>query len=92
MSSMGTLPSPRTATALSFFEPMTAPRPERPAAEPLCVIIAEMSESFSPAGPMAMTLVSLPCSSLKVSSVSKVLFPQRRAASRSSALPLLIKR
>ena len=72
----GTSRLPWTATALSFLEPMTAPSPERPAARPLLFITEAMRASFSPAGPMQATCRSLPCSCLRISSVSKVSLPQ----------------
>ncbi|MBA7610836.1 hypothetical protein ES703_18050 [subsurface metagenome] len=56
----GTTCCPPTAIALSFLEPITAPRPERPAALPLLLIMHEIRLSFSPEGPMQVTLASLP--------------------------------
>jgi len=43
---------PRTATAFRFFEPITAPTPERPAARCRSLTMAENSTLFSPARPM----------------------------------------
>ena len=41
-----------TATALSFFEPITAPTPERAAIRPFSFTIPASSDCCSPAGPM----------------------------------------
>ena len=93
-SAMGTRwVSPLATTALSFLEPMTAPRPVRPAARPLSLITAAMRVIFSPAGPMQATLVCRgPWRSRRASSVARVSLPQRSEASRSSALPLSMSR
>jgi len=40
----------RATTAFNRLEPITAPRPERPAALPWLLMIQETSASFSPAG------------------------------------------
>ena len=75
---------PRTATALRFLEPMTAPTPERAAARCLSLMIAAMRARFSPAGPMQATLTSSAVSRLMASSVWWVSRPQRSVASRNS--------
>ena len=43
---------PRTAIALSFFEPITAPIPVRPACRPKSCETQAMLTLFSPAGPI----------------------------------------
>ena len=50
-----TPPVPRTAMALRFFEPMTAPTPLRPAARCLSFMMQAKRTSFSPPGPMHAT-------------------------------------
>src|SRR4030042_2061525 len=91
-SATGTFMLPFTAIALSFLEPMTAPRPERPAALPLLFITAAMRLIFSPEGPIQATSSSLPCVSLSISCVSKESLPQSLPASFNSALPLSINK
>jgi hypothetical protein len=49
---MEALPVPRTATALSFLAPITAPTPERAAIRPRSLTIPLIKEIFSDAGPM----------------------------------------
>src|SRR4030042_1194388 len=66
-SATGTFILPFTAIALSFFEPITAPSPERPAALPLLFITAAIRHFFSPEGPMQATSSSLPWASLSIS-------------------------
>ena len=44
--------------ALRFFEPITAPTPDRPAARPMSLITQAKRTRFSPAGPMQATLAS----------------------------------
>ena len=51
--------APRTATALSLLEPMTAPTPDRAAILPFSFTMPASSERFSPAGPM-QEIVQLP--------------------------------
>ena len=85
----GTSRLPCTATALSFFEPITAPSPERAAARPLLFITEAMRATFSPAGPMQATCRSLPCSALRMSWVSKVSLPQMPAASLQLGLAVV---
>jgi hypothetical protein len=46
---------PLTAMAFRFLEPITAPKPLRPAARVLSLIIQAIFESFSPAIPMDAT-------------------------------------
>ncbi len=81
-------PLPRTATALSFLEPMTAPTPERAAARPRSLMIPLIRDSFSEAGPMqAMRIFRSPAADWMAVSVSTVSRPHRCAASFSSILP-----
>ena len=54
-----------TTIALTFFEPMTAPRPLRAASRPRSLQMPAISDIFSPAGPMQATLAFLPCRSLQ---------------------------
>ncbi len=61
---------PRTAIALRFFEPMTAPTPPLPAALCLSLIMELIRTCRSPAGPMQATLAALWVSDLTVSSVA----------------------
>lgn len=84
---------PRTAMALRFLLPMTAPTPERPAARCRSLTTAANSTWFSPARPMPEMRVSGSCSVvLRCSSVSHTLLPQMSAASRSSATSSLMYR
>ena len=55
-SSVSTRSCPRTTSALSFFDPITAPSPERAARRPRSLTMPEMSESFSPLWPIVATL------------------------------------
>ncbi len=75
---------PLTITAFKFFEPITAPRPDLPAALSLSFIIAANNTSFSPAGPMQATFASSSFSLRSVSVVSKTFLPQRCEASFNS--------
>ena len=57
---VATLVAARTAIALRFFAPMTAPSPPRPACRPSCEIVAYRTPAsppgpISPAGPIAAT-------------------------------------
>ena len=80
-SAMGTPPVPRTAMALRFFEPMTAPTPDRPAARCRSLTMAAKRTRFSPAGPIQVTTVSCcPDSSRTISSVSQTVLPHRCSA------------
>src|SRR5512139_4012402 len=45
-------PEPLTATAFRFFEPITAPSPDRPATLPFSEIIDDINDRPSPDGPM----------------------------------------
>ncbi len=81
-----TLPTPlvpRTAMALRFFEPITVPTPERPAARCRSFTTAAYRQPVSPAGPMPETRT---CGSwnlfLSQASVSHVDLPQIAEASR----------
>jgi hypothetical protein len=47
---------PAAATAFRFFEPMSAPMPQRPAARPSSFMTAANGRPFSPAEPMQATL------------------------------------
>ena len=76
---------PSSTTALRRLEPITAPRPERAAILPLSVQMPDMSESFSPAGPMSATRAVGEVSCTSISSDSTASLPQKRPASRSSA-------
>ncbi|MFN8558603.1 MAG: hypothetical protein U0531_15095 [Dehalococcoidia bacterium] len=49
-----------TTIAFSFFEPITAPTPERAASRPRSLQTPEMSDSDSPAGPIRATEQFLP--------------------------------
>ena len=49
---------PRTAMALQFFDPITAPVPVRAAALPTLQSIVAYTTWFSPAGPMDMIFAS----------------------------------
>ena len=69
---------PRTATALRFLEPITAPMPVRPLARLPMFMIAASRTSFSPDGPIAATSIrGSPSSALTVSTVSVVVLPHR---------------
>src|SRR3990170_2998584 len=84
---------PRTTTALSRFDPITAPRPVRPLARLTMFMIAAKRTRFSPAGPIcAISTFSSPISFLRRLSTSAVTLPQRCLAGRSSALPSLSQR
>jgi len=77
---------PRIATAFRFFDPITAPTPERPAARCRSLTMQANSTWFSPATPIEDTRTSGSCSSCLIcSSVSQQLLPHSPAASRSSA-------
>ena len=54
-SAQGICLEPASTTALSRLLPITAPTPQRAAMRPASLTIPEMSESFSPAGPMDTT-------------------------------------
>ncbi len=86
-----TSPVPRTATAFSFLEPITAPGPPRAAARWPSFMTAAISERCSPAGPMhaARTLGSSSFS--KAACVSLASSPHTLEASRISTLPSLIQ-
>ena len=84
---------PRTAIALRFFDPITAPTPERPAARCRSFTMPANSTPFSPARPMDDTRISGSwCCFLIVSSVCQTVVPQRCEASRSSASSFSIQR
>src|SRR4051812_948898 len=77
----------RTATALSSFEPSTAPSPPRPAWRPSCETVAYLTR-FSPAGPIDATRHALPRRSRSFSSASAAGRPQRSpAGSRRGPAP-----
>ena len=74
---------PSRTIAFSFFEPITAPRPDLAAILPLSFDIPEISDSFSAAIPIVATahfLLSL-CLFINNSSVSTASIPQRSEAS-----------
>jgi hypothetical protein len=72
-----TPPVPRTAMALRFFEPITAPTPLRPAARCLSFMMQAKRTSFSPPGPMQATRrPGIPSSRRSPSSVSPTSRPQ----------------
>ncbi len=77
---------PVTATAFRFFDPMTAPTPQRAFARLRSLMMAAKRTRFSPAGPMPETR-TFPWRSWRISSVSEVVFPQRSFAGCSSASP-----
>ena len=77
---------PRTAIALRFLEPATAPTPERPAARCRSLTMAANSTWFSPALPMLeMRSSGSWWAFFSASSVFQTLWPHRWLASRSSA-------
>ena len=76
----------RATTALSRFEPMTAPTPERAASRPRSLQTPAMSDSCSPPGPISATLIFLPSCSFSRSSQSIASMPQYSEASRSSTV------
>ena len=78
MSAMRIVLLPRTAIAFRFLEPITAPRPVRPAMRPRSLAMSAKRTMRSPAGPMADTLYSSePSSRRTASSVAKVSRPIR---------------
>ena len=84
---------PRTTTALRFFDPITAPTPDRPAALSISFTIAAYKAPFSPAKPMEATRTSLsPRRSRRVVSVSHTDLPHKSDASFSSTSSLVISR
>jgi hypothetical protein len=82
---------PATAMAFNIFEPITAPKPPD-ALAPSSASRVEKETLFSPAGPMARTLVPWPNSAFRVSHVSMAVLPQSEEASLISAVPLWTKR
>jgi len=88
----GTRSLPSRTTALRRLEPMTAPSPDRAAMRPRSLLMPEMSERRSPAGPMTAARAPAPCSARSIPSASTVSFPHRREASRSSARPFFTYR
>ena len=84
---------PRTTMALRFFDPITAPTPDRPAARSISFTTAAYRTPFSPARPIEATRTSLsPRRSRKVVSVSHTDLPHRSDASLSSASSLVMSR
>ena len=71
----------RQTIALSFLEPITAPRPLRAARRPRSLQMPAMNDSVSPAGPMHAMLAFLPYRSLSAVSTSIASMPQRSLAS-----------
>ena len=86
-SKAGTVCVPRTAMALRFFEPMTAPGPVRPACLPPSLLMLAKRTRFSPAGPMHATLRLYPRRCFTACSVCDVVRPARSDASRKSTSP-----
>src|SRR5690554_1205159 len=87
----GISPVPLTAIALSFLDPITAPPPPLPGARCPSLIGQERSESLSPAGPIAETLIlGSPVSFFNSSQTSLESIPQRFEASLISTLPSLM--
>ena len=79
---------PRTTTALSRLDPITAPSPPRPLARFAMFMMAAKRTSLSPAGPTCATWIRLsPNSSCSIRSTAVVGFPHRCEASRSSKAP-----
>src|SRR4051812_23834453 len=74
-----TLVVARTATALSSFDPSTAPSPPRPAWRPSCESVAYLT-SRSPAGPIEATRQALPSRLRSRCSASAADRPQRSPA------------
>ena len=69
--------------ALRFFDPMTAPRPQRPAKLCWSKAMQAIATRRSPAGPMAATLIlASPAACRTASTVSTVSLPHRPEASR----------
>ena len=92
-SATAALPVPRTATALSFLAPITAPTPERAAARPRSLMMPLIRDSFSEAGPMqAIRIFLSPAAVWMAVSVSTVSLPQSWAASFNSILSSFIIR
>jgi len=83
-SDTATLAAARTAIALRFFAPRTAPRPPRPACRPSCEMVAYLTPR-SPAGPTAATRQPRPSCSRSLASASAAGRPVRSAASRRRA-------
>ena len=84
---------PRTATALSFLEPITAPEPPRPAARCSSFMMQASGICISPAWPMQETFIFSSPSSLRMAScVWSESRPHSADASRISALPSSIHR
>ena len=78
--------------ALRFFEPITAPQPDPPAAHPLSQIMHAERTLFSPAGPIDATLIRSSPNFSRISfSVSQVVFPQINDASFISILSSCIQ-
>ena len=72
-----TLSCPRTAMALRFFDPITAPGPVRPACLPPSLAMPAYRTRFSPAGPILATLYIPPSCALTARSVADVPIPTR---------------
>ena len=82
---------PCTTTAFRFLDPSTAPMPAPPAAS-LLAMRQDWVARFSPAGPMATTLVSIPRRAASASRTWMAPWPQRSEASASWAPPSRISR
>ena len=84
MSATATFFVPRTAMALRFFEPITAPMPPRPATSFRSLTTSAYLTRFSPPPRSGLTRRNRsPCSARSVSSTSPVSRPQIFEASRS---------
>jgi hypothetical protein len=66
---------PRTATAFTRFDPITAPNPDRPDAKLVSDMITPNRLNRSPAGPIHTTLIPEPNSFLNLSCVAYVSCP-----------------
>ena len=84
---------PRIATALRFFDPITVPTPERPAARCMSFTTQANFTPASPATPMEATRISGSwCLALIPSSVSQTDLPQNSLASISWTLSFSTRR
>ena len=73
--------APDTTTAFTFFEPITAPTPERAASRPCSLQMPARYDSCSPDGPIEATDAFLPYFSLNLFSTSIAPIPQYSEAS-----------
>ena len=68
--------------AFNFFDPITAPKPQLPAADELAVWIVAMRLKFSPVGPIESERTPPPSIASSASRVSSASWPQRSSAGR----------